>query len=188
VRAGTVPAWKYAVYLAVVAAEVAAVTLAVVFGFGVNRLFTGLLIGLVLGCPLAWFLRGLDAVELADSAIVVRRPFRLRRIGWDRVVGGRFAYDERGRWALALDLTAGEEPHQELVLLAIPPITQSVTNAYEMRKREQVTRIREVLRAHRVPVTVLPEIIAAMSEFWGMPGPRNMAQSANDPADPAEPE
>lgn len=182
VRAGTISTWKYAAYLLVVLVEVAAVTVAVAACAGTNRVFTGLLLGLVLACPLGWLLRRTDAVELSDDGVVRRSLGRSRRLGWDRVVGGRFAYDERGRWTLALDLTAGSERNQELVLLSVPPITRPVSNAYEMRKCEQVNDIRAMLRRRRIPVTVVPDILTALETYW------KIAPPTSRPTDSAEPE
>ncbi|NUS45306.1 MAG: PH domain-containing protein [Mycobacteriaceae bacterium] len=172
VRAGTVPAWKYLLYAAVVSAEVAAVSAAVVIGSGVDRIFTGILLGLTVAIPLGALLRRMDGVTLGDDAVVLRRTLRTRRIGWADVRGGRFAYDEYGRWTLALDLAAGAAHGDELVLLSIPPVSRPVSNPYELRKREQVRELRLALRRKRVPVTVVPEIAAALHEHWGIAPPK----------------
>ncbi|SLJ83211.1 Uncharacterised protein [Mycobacteroides abscessus subsp. abscessus] len=50
-------------------------------------------------------------------------------------------------------------------------MVRPVSGAYDMRKREQVHEIREFLRRKRVPVTVLPEIAGALSEFWKIAPP-----------------
>lgn len=171
-RAGTIPTWKYLAYAAAIATEIVAVTAAIVVGSGFDRLFTGLLLGVTLGVPLGWALRRMDSVDLTDDGIVRHSLLRTRRIGWDRVVGGRFAYDDRERWTLALDLTGGDEPNNELVLLSIQPVTRPVVNPYEMRKREQVGELRDILRDKQVPVTVLPEILDALRTHWGAPPPR----------------
>jgi hypothetical protein len=40
-----------------------------------------------------------------------------------------------------------------------------------MRKREQVSEIREMLRAKRIPITVLPEIAGALNQHWQIAPP-----------------
>jgi hypothetical protein len=182
VRAGTISAWKYAAYLLAVMVEIAAATVIMAVCAGTNRVFTGLLLGLVLAGPLGWLLRRTDSVELSDRGLALRSMWRTRCLGWDRVLGGRFAYDEHGRWTLALDLTAGDERNQELVLLSIPPITRPVSNAYEMRKCEQVNEIRAMLRRRRIPITVVPDILTALQTYW------KIAPPTKSPTDSAEPE
>jgi len=186
VRVGTIPTWKYGVYLLIIVVEVALVTTAVAFGIGAGRLFTGLLLGLASAPLLGLALRRMDSIDLTETGLIRRSPLRRRRIGWERVVGGRFAYDDGGRWTLALDLTPGSERNHELVLLSIPPVTGPVSNAYELRKREQVNEIRAVLRQRRIPITAVPQILAALQTHWGVTPPRR-AQDCAQP-DTAEPE
>ncbi|MBF6245351.1 MULTISPECIES: hypothetical protein [Nocardia] len=166
VRAGVVTGRRTLTYSALAALSVLVICGAVVALFGVNRIFTGLLAGAVAGIALLVALFGRDVVVLTDRAIYRRTPWAESRLEWDRVVAGRFALDERARWSLALDLTGGDEPHDELVLLSIPPVRHPVSNAYEHRKREQVAEIRRILREQRIPVTLLPEIAAALHEHW----------------------
>ncbi|AXK87688.1 hypothetical protein IU443_21595 [Nocardia farcinica] len=171
VRAGVVPTPRAAVYAGAGLAVLVAVTLGVVAVFGWNRVFTGLLVGIVAGVAVLVALFRRDAVVLTDQAIELRTPLTHETVGWDRVRAARFALDERARWSLALDLAGGDERHGELVLLSIPPVVRPVSGAYDMRKREQVHEIREFLRRKRVPVTVLPEIAGALSEFWKIAPP-----------------
>lgn len=171
VRAGVVPGARIAGYAAaavVVTALICAVTVGV---FGIDRVFTGLLLGAVAGVALLVALFRRDAVVLGADAIQRRTPWSAETIGWDRVVGGRFTLDERARWSLALDLTGGAEEHGELVLLSIPPVVRPVGNAYELRKREQVTEVRRLLRDRKIPITVLPEIAAALQQHWRLAPP-----------------
>ncbi|MFE9787362.1 hypothetical protein ACFYO7_18455 [Nocardia salmonicida] len=137
--------------------------------FGVNRVVTGLLIGAVGGFAVGVALFVRDVIELHEHAIYTRTPFRSSTVLWDRVVAGRFTLDEHARWALALDLDG--ESADELVLLSIPPVIRPVTGAYDMRKREQVSEIREMLRAKRIPITVLPEIAGALEQHWQIAPP-----------------
>lgn len=171
VRAGVVPGRRALVYGVLGVLTTVLICAGVVGLFGVNRVFTGLAAGAVVAIALLVRLFGRDAVVLADQAIYLRTPLHESSIDWDRVVAGRFALDERARWSLALDLTGGEEPHSELVLLSIPPVVRPVSNAYEHRKREQVAEIRKVLRHKRIPVTVLPEIAASLHENWKLAPP-----------------
>ncbi|MFC4125837.1 hypothetical protein [Nocardia rhizosphaerae] len=169
VRAGVVPASRSLFYCLIgllVTTGVVGMFLAM---FGVNRVITGFLVGAVAGVAtgVALFVR--DVVELTEPAIYARTPFRSNTVPWDRVVAGRFTLDEHGRWSLALDLNGGH--HDELVLLSIPPVVRPVSGAYDMRKREQVTEIREMLRTKRIPITVLPEIAAALNEHWQIAPP-----------------
>ncbi|MFE9325262.1 hypothetical protein ACIHDR_27210 [Nocardia sp. NPDC052278] len=171
VRAGVVPTGRAMLYgiLGIVATVL--VCSAIVTGFGVNRIFTGLLAGAVAGIALLVALFGRDVVVLTEGAIYQRTPWRESSIDWERVVAGRFALDERARWSLALDLIGGDERHGELVLLSIPPVRRPVAGAYDMRKREQVNEIRAMLRRKRVPVTVLPEIAGALHQHWQIAPP-----------------
>ncbi len=171
VRAGVVPGGRMALYGALGTAVTAGVCAAITVGFGFNRIVTGLLAGAVAGVAVLVALFGRDAVVLTENAIYRRTPWSQTSIAWDRVVAGRFALDEQARWSLALDLTGGRERHGELVLLSIPPVSGPVAGAYDLRKREQVTEIREFLRRKRVPVTVLPEIAGALSEHWQIAPP-----------------
>ncbi|MBF6172706.1 hypothetical protein [Nocardia blacklockiae] len=171
VRAGVVSGRRSLVYSVLGVLTTVGVCAGVVGVFGVNRVFTGLLAGAVVAIALLVRLFGRDAVVLTDQAIYLRTPLHESSIEWDRVVAGRFALDERARWSLALDLTAGDEPHRELVLLSIPPVVRPVSNAYEDRKREQVAEVRKMLRHKRVPVTVLPEIAASLHEHWKLAPP-----------------
>ncbi|GAD83871.1 hypothetical protein [Nocardia asteroides] len=170
VRAGVVPASRSLFYCLIgllVTTGFVGLFLAM---FGVNRVVTGLLVGAIAGVAagVALFVR--DVVELTEHAIYTRTPFRSATVPWDRVVAGRFTLDERSRWALALDLTGGAST-DELVLLSIPPVVRPVAGAYDMRKREQVTEIREFLRAKRIPITVLPEIAGALNQHWQIAPP-----------------
>lgn len=165
VRAGVVTMRRIAAYSAGAALSVLVVTAVVVACFGLNRIFTGLLLGAIVAVAVLVTLFGRDAVVLTDRAIYRRTPWAESRLDWSRVVAGRFALDERSRWSLALDLS-GDEPHDELVLLSIPPVEHPVSNAYEHRKREQVAQVRRLLRDKRVPVTLLPEIASALHEHW----------------------
>ncbi|MRH86954.1 hypothetical protein GFY24_05650 [Nocardia sp. SYP-A9097] len=166
VRAGVVPGWRAAWYGVAGVLVMAAVCGGVVGLFGVNRVFTGLLLGVAAGITVLFLLFGRDGVVLTEQAIVRRTPWGAETFGWDRVVAGRFTLDEDARWSLALDLNDGDEPHGELVLLSIPPVVKPIANAYDMRKREQVNEIRGMLRGKRIPVTVLPEIADALTRHW----------------------
>lgn len=166
VRAGVVAGRRILGYGALAVSVAAVICAATVGLFGLNRIFTGLLVGVGAAIAVLVWLFGRDVVVLTDRAIYRRTPWAESRLEWDRVVAGRFALDERSRWSLALDLTGGDEPHDELVLLSIPPIDRPVSNAYEHRKREQVADVRRILRHKRVPVTLLPEIAAALHEHW----------------------
>lgn len=171
VRAGAVPVGRSIGYGVLALFAVAAVTAATVAVFGVNRVFTGVLIGLAVGVALMVALFSRDSIVLADDAIHLRVPWSETLVEWDRVVAARFTLDEKSRWSLALDLAGGDERHGELVLLSIPPVHGPVSGAYDLRKRDQVQQIREMLRGKRVPVTVLPEIAAALSEHWKIAPP-----------------
>ncbi|MEV0297188.1 hypothetical protein [Nocardia sp. NPDC050710] len=171
VRAGVVPTRRAAIYGTLGIAVTVAVCAAIVLGFGLNRVFTGLLAGAVAGIAVLVALFGRDAIVLTEGAIYRRTPWSESSIDWGRVVAGRFALDERARWSLALDLAGGDEQHGELVLLSIPPVIRPVSGAYDMRKREQVHEIREMLRRKRVPVIVLPEIAGALSTHWQIAPP-----------------
>ncbi|MFJ4652811.1 hypothetical protein ACIP5Y_16230 [Nocardia sp. NPDC088792] len=171
VRAGVVPGRRAAWYGS------AGLLLAVLIGgvivgvFGLNRIFTGIAIGVVVGIALMFALFGRDGVLLSEQSIVRRTPWATSTIAWDRVVAGRFALDEHARWSLALDLNGGDEPHQELVLLSIPPVVRPIANAYDHRKREQVNEIRTMLRQQRIPVVILPEIADALQRHWRIAPP-----------------
>ncbi|BAW10077.1 conserved hypothetical protein [Nocardia seriolae] len=171
VRAGVVPGRRVAVD-AVAGVAVAVVVCAGTVGmFGLNRVFTGLFFGAAGAVAVLFALFGRDTVELTEERIRCRTPWGASTLAWDRVVAGRFALDERGRWALALDLNGGVEPHQELVLLSVPPVTRPISNAYDMRKREQINEIRTILRQKRIPVTILPEIADALQRHWKIAPP-----------------
>ncbi|MEV6070381.1 hypothetical protein AB0L82_27865 [Nocardia sp. NPDC052001] len=171
VRAGVVPGRRAAWY-GVAGVLVTAGICGIVVGlFGVNRVFTGLLLGVAAGISLLFLLFGRDGVVLTDQSIVRRTPWSASTLAWDRVVAGRFALDENARWSLALDLNDGDEPHHELVLLSIPPVVKPVGSAYDMRKREQVNEIRGMLRSKRIPITVLPEIADALTVHWRLAPP-----------------
>ncbi|MFC8047009.1 hypothetical protein [Nocardia sp. NPDC057353] len=167
VRAGVVPGSRIALYAAAALLITVVLTGAVVALFGVNRVFTGLLLGGVLGIAVLVALFRRDVVVLDERAIDRRTPWSAQPLDWERVVGGRFSLDERARWSLALDLTGDAE----LVLLAIPPVVRPVGNAYEMRKREQVLQVRQLLREKRIPITVLPEIATALQRHWRLAPP-----------------
>ncbi len=166
VRAGVVPGRRILVYISFAVLSVLVICGVAVALFGLPRVFPALLVGVVVAVGLLVALFGRDVVVLTDRAIYRRTPWAESRLEWDRVVAGRFALDEKGRWSLALDLNGGDEPHAELVLLNIPPVEHPVANAYEHRKCEQVTQIRRILRHKRIPVTLLPEIAAALQEHW----------------------
>ncbi|MGW0245593.1 hypothetical protein ACWDYH_03030 [Nocardia goodfellowii] len=171
VRAGVVPGQRIALYTGVGIAVAAALCLLVVGVFGPYRVFTGALAGVVAGVAVLVALFARDAIVLTDGGIYERVPWHESSIDWGRVVAGRFTLDDRGRWSLALDLAGGDEPHGELVLLSIPPVAGPIAGAYDLRKREQVHEIRELLRRKKVPVTVLPEIAEALSTHWKIAPP-----------------
>ncbi|WP_330184827.1 hypothetical protein OHB26_15290 [Nocardia sp. NBC_01503] len=171
VRAGVVPGRRAAWYGVAAVLVTAAICGGMVGAFGVNRVFTGLLLGIAAGIALLFLLFGRDGVVLTEDSIVRRTPWGAETLAWDRVVAGRFALDEQARWSLALDLNGGQEPHGELVLLSIPPVVKPIANAYDMRKREQVNEIRGMLRGKRIPVTVLPEIADALTRHWRLAPP-----------------
>ncbi|MFE3754667.1 hypothetical protein ACFXO9_10195 [Nocardia tengchongensis] len=171
VRAGVVPGRRIAGYVAAGVFAVAVVCVGTVGAFGLNRVFTGLFFGAAAAVALLFALFGRDGVELTEDAIVLRTPWARSTVAWQRVVAGRFALDESGRWTLALDLNGGDEPHQELVLLSVPPVRRPVANAYDLRKREQVNEIRTMLRHKRIPVTILPEIAEALQRHWKIAPP-----------------
>ncbi|MBF6330526.1 hypothetical protein [Nocardia transvalensis] len=166
VRAGLVPGRRALIYGSSGVLTIAIVCGAIVAAFGISRVVTGLFAGMVAGIALVVALFGRDVVMLTDEAIYRRTPLSETRVDWDRVVAGRFALDDHGRWSLALDLAGGDEPHGELVLLSIPPVVRPISNAYEHRKREQVIQIRKMLRHKQVPVTILPEIAQALHDYW----------------------
>ncbi|MEV6767614.1 hypothetical protein AB0N05_03180 [Nocardia sp. NPDC051030] len=171
VRAGVVPGRRAALYGLSGFLAVALVCGAIVGAFGLNRVFTGLLLGIAAGVALLFLLFGRDGLILSEESIVRRTPWAASTVAWDRVVAGRFALDDKARWSLALDLNGGEEQHGELVLLSIPPVVRPITNAYDHRKREQVNEIRNILRDKRIPVTILPEIAAGLQEHWRIAPP-----------------
>ncbi|CAM2942501.1 hypothetical protein [Skermania piniformis] len=165
-RTGVVPVVRGAIYFGVAIVLAAIVGIAIVASFGSGRVFTGLLVGALLFLVVAFALFWADAVVLDEQQITVRVPWAATELGWDRVLAARLANMPDGRWSLALDLTAGNEPYNELLLLAIPPVVRKVGNAYELRKREQVGEVLDLLRAKQVPMTVLPEIRMALADFW----------------------
>ncbi|GGK49610.1 PH domain-containing protein [Nocardia camponoti] len=167
VRAGVVPTRRSLLYVVVGLGVLAGMVGLFLAMFGLNRVVTGLLVGTIAGIAAGAALFVRDVVELTEHAIYARTPFRSKTVPWDSVVAGRFALDEQSRWALALDLADTEE----LVLLSIPPVRRPVAGAYDMRKREQVTEIRELLRAKRIPITVLPQIAGALNQHWQIAPP-----------------
>jgi hypothetical protein len=171
VRAGVVPGRRALIYGSLGVLVTVLVCGAIVAAFGVRRVFTGLFAGAAAGIAVLVMLFGRDVVVLTEQTISRRTPLHAADIAWDRVVAGRFTLDEQARWSLALDLSGGDEPHGELVLLSIPPVVRPVSNAYEHRKREQVAGIRTMLRHKRIPVTVLPEIANALHEYWKLAPP-----------------
>ncbi|MFR9753047.1 hypothetical protein ACL02S_18700 [Nocardia sp. 004] len=171
VRAGVVPTPRATLYSALGILTTVTICAAFVAAFGVNRVFTGLLAGSVVGVAVSVALFTRDAVILTDQAIYRRTPWAGDSIPWDRVVAGRFTLDEHARWALALDLCSSDETHGELILLSIPPVVRPVSGAYDLRKRDQVTEIRAMLRNKRIPVTVLPQIASALQEHWQIAPP-----------------
>ncbi|GAA5043848.1 hypothetical protein [Nocardia callitridis] len=171
VRAGVVPGKRVGVYSAIAVVVVAAIVGGFVGAFGINRVFTGLLVGVVVAVALLVALFTRDTIVLSDEAIYRRTPLSETSIDWERVVAGRFTLDEQARWSLALDLVGGDERHGELVLMSIPPVVRPVAGAYDLRKREQVNEIRALLREKRIPVTVLPEIAGALQEHWQIAPP-----------------
>ncbi|WP_040782968.1 hypothetical protein [Nocardia pneumoniae] len=171
VRAGVVPTQRAALYSVLGILATVTICGSFVVAFGVHRVFTGLLAGAVVGVAVLAALFTRDVVVLTDHAIYRRTPWAVSSISWDRVVAGRFTLDERARWSLALDLSGGDEPHGELVLLSIPPVVRPIAGAYDMRKRDQVTEIRAILRRKRIPVTVLPQIAGALQEHWQLAPP-----------------
>ncbi|MEC3951725.1 hypothetical protein VMT65_01640 [Nocardia sp. CDC153] len=171
VRAGVVPGRRVAGYAIAGVIVVGVVCAGTVGAFGVNRIFTGLFFGAAVAVAALIVLFGRDGVELTEETIVRRTPWGASAVEWERVVAGRFTLGEKGRWTLALDLNGGEEPHGELVLLSIPPVVRPISNAYDMRKREQVNEIRTILRHKRIPVTILPEIAEALRYHWKIAPP-----------------
>ncbi|WP_459548074.1 hypothetical protein [Nocardia sp. X0981] len=171
VHAGVVPTERVVGYSLTGVAIVAAVTVPVVLVFGPGRVVTGIVLGAVLAVAALIALFTRDTVVLTEHAIHRRTPWSVTSIDWDRVVAGRFGLDERARWSLALDLTAGAESHSELVLLSIPPVRGPVSGAYDLRKREQINEIRNILRRKRIPVMVLPDIAGALEEHWQIAPP-----------------
>ncbi|MEU8896255.1 hypothetical protein [Nocardia sp. NPDC048505] len=171
VRAGVVPGRRIALYAAVGVLVTAALSLVVMFAFGGHRVFTGLAIGGVVAIAALVALFKRDAIVLGEDAIYLRTPWQETPVAWERVVAGRFTLDDRERWSLALDLSGGDEAHDELVLLSIPPVAGPVAGAYDLRKREQVHEIREMLRRKHIPVMVLPEIAGALSTHWKIAPP-----------------
>ncbi|APE37263.1 hypothetical protein BOX37_28755 [Nocardia mangyaensis] len=169
VRAGVVPGGRSVVYILIGLLVTTGITGLAVAMFGVNRVVAGVLVGIVGGIAAGVALFARDVTELTEHAIYARTPFRSATVPWDRVVAGRFTLDEHDRWALALDLTG--DTADELVLLSIPPVSRPVSGAYDMRKREQVSEIREMLRAKRIPITVLPEIAGALNQHWQIAPP-----------------
>ncbi|MGW0179382.1 hypothetical protein [Nocardia sp. NPDC003345] len=171
VHAGVVPTERIVGYSLAAIVVVAAVTVPTVWLFGVSRIVTGMALGAVLAVAALVALFKRDAVVLTENAIHRRTPWSVTDIDWERVVAGRFGLDDQARWALALDLTEGEETHSELVLLSIPPVNGPVSGAYDLRKREQINQIRNILRIKRVPVTVLPDIAGALERHWKIAPP-----------------
>ncbi|MEV6277782.1 hypothetical protein [Nocardia sp. NPDC051832] len=171
VRAGVVPGRRIALYIGIGLLVAVLLCLLVVAVFGLSRVFTGALAGVVAGGAVLVALFARDAIVLTDGAIYLRTPWRETPLDWERVVAGRFTLDDRERWSLALDLAGGDEQHGELVLLSIPPVAGPVSGAYDLRKREQVNEIREMLRRKKIPVTLLPEIAAALSTHWKIAPP-----------------
>lgn len=171
VHAGVVPTERALGYGLAGTAVVVAVTVPTVLLFGPARVFTGLVLGALLAVAVLLALFKRDAVVLTEHVVQRRTPWSVTSIEWDRVVAGRFGLDERSRWSLALDLTAGEELHSELVLLSIPPVSGPISGAYDLRKREQITEIRNMLRHKKIPVTVLPDIAGALEKHWQIAPP-----------------
>ncbi|WP_063037475.1 hypothetical protein [Nocardia grenadensis] len=171
VHAGVVPTARVLGYGLAGVALVVAVTVPTVLLFGAARVFTGIVLGAILAVAALFALFTRDTVILTEEAIQRRTPWSATSIDWERVVAGRFGLDEDARWSLALDLTGSEEPHSELVLLSIPPVRGPVSGAYELRKREQVNEIRNMLRHKRIPVTVLPDIAGALEQHWQIAPP-----------------
>lgn len=171
VRAGVVPGRRMALYAVTGLLAAGAVCGATVALFGLNRVVSGAFLGIVVAIALQVVLFGRDAIVLSEESIQRRTPWAASTIEWGRVVAGRFTLDDRSRWSLALDLNGGAEPHGELVLLSIPPVTGPMTGAYDMRKRDQVNEIRNILRHKRIPVTILPDIATALQSHWKIAPP-----------------
>ncbi|WP_328388441.1 hypothetical protein [Nocardia sp. NBC_00416] len=170
VHAGVVPTGRALAYSLAGVAVVVVVTVPTVLLFGPARIVTGIVFGAMLAVAALFALFTRDTVVLTDQAIQQRTPWSVTSIDWERVVAGRFGLDENARWSLALDL-AGGEVHAELVLLSIPPVRGPVSGAYDLRKREQITEIRTMLRRKRIPITVLPDIAGALEQYWQIAPP-----------------
>jgi hypothetical protein len=171
VHAGVVPTGRVLGYSLAGVAVVVAVTVPTVLLFGPARVFTGIVLGAILAVAALFALFTRDTVILTEQAIHRRTPWSATSVDWERVVAGRFGLDEQARWSLALDLTGGEELHSELVLLSIPPVRGPVSGAYDLRKREQVNEIRNMLRHKKIPITVLPDIAGALERHWQIAPP-----------------
>ena len=76
------------------------------------------------------------------------------------MIGARFALDG-DRWSLTLDLRS--DPDE---LVSFPPVDRPVANPYQMRKREQLRDVIDILTRRGVALTVLPEIAAAVRRYW----------------------
>ncbi|RMI31008.1 hypothetical protein [Nocardia stercoris] len=172
VRAGEVSSQRMLLYGVLGAVPGLVAGAAIVAGFGIGRIFTGILAGVLLTVALLVLMFRRDGIELGPDRIERRTLWRRHTLGWDRVVAARFTLGEGGRWELALDLVPGEEPpYGELILLSIPPVVRPVGNAYEDRKREQVGEIRNLLRDKKIPVTILPGIALALTLHWKLTPP-----------------
>ncbi|NUP25504.1 MAG: hypothetical protein HOQ36_20175 [Nocardia sp.] len=171
VHAGVVSTGRVLGYSLAGVAVVVVVTVPTVLFFGPSRVFTGIVLGALLAVAALFALFTRDAVVLTEQAIHRRTPWSVTSIDWDRVVAGRFGLDEKSRWSLALDLSGGAELHGELVLLSIPPVEGPVSGAYDLRKREQINEIRNMLRHKRIPITVLPDIAGALERHWRIAPP-----------------
>lgn len=161
-HAGVVPAARGALYIGIGTALAAAVTLGVLVAFGPNRTFTGLLLGLMCGVVAGAALFTRDTIVISDAGITTRTPWSRSRTAWDDVIGARFALDG-SNWSLTLDLRS--EP-DELVLLSFPPVDRPVANPHQMRKREQLRAVVDILSRRGVALTVLPEIATAVRRYW----------------------
>ena len=147
---------------------------AVTATFGVQRIITGLVLGVFVAIAVAGGLFYSDKTVLSEDAITIRTLRKNERVEWNRIGTVRFAWPEGSdHWLLTADLGRPTDPASVLLLLATPPVERPMSNAYEMRKREQLKDILAIMRTKGIRVIFAPGIATRLEEFWQVAPPED---------------
>ena len=141
------------------------VAVAITVHWGMPRLFTGIIAGIVVALAVIEIQRRSRATVIDDSGILFRSVLRRNWISWQQVDSITIEDDAETGWLVSVKYHSGEAALSEPVL-RLPEVRGPLSGAYDYNKREALVNLLGYADDAGVPVDVPAPIAAKLVRHW----------------------